>query len=137
MSPRTRSFFVTPMVALLALTASVSTTACAHAGRAKELGTPLDADTTVTLVVRNDNFADVDVWVVSYSLPTRLRVVAGNTSQTFPLDPSVTRAPDLRIVATPIGGNGRASSGPVMVQPDQTIDFRIATRLRMSTVSVR
>jgi len=43
----------------------------------------------------------------------------------------------LRIVATPMGGNGRASSGEVIVSPGQTIEFKIGSILRNSSVSVR
>lgn len=132
-----RSAVVTLVIALLALAAASGVSGCARAGRGAALGNPISADSGVTLVVRNDNFADVDVWVISYGLPTRLGVVMGSTSQSFALDATVARAPDLRFVATPIGGNGRANSGPVLVQPGQTIDFRIGMRLRLSTVTVR
>ena len=93
-------------------------------------------DSTVTLEVRNDNFSDVAVWVISFGQTRRLGVVTGNTSQTWALNPSVVRASDLRIVATPIGANGRASSGPIVVQPGQTIQFTVGTRLTNSVVSV-
>lgn len=136
MSRSVRSALFTLVAAIVALTAA-GATGCAHTGRGGALGNPISADSGVTLVVRNDNFSDVDVWVISYGLPTRLGVVMGSNSQSFQLDPTVTRAPDLRFVATPIGGNGRANSGPVVVQPGQTIEFRIGLRLRLSTVSVR
>lgn len=136
MSRRMRSPLMVLVVALLAVAAS-GVSGCARAGRGAALGNPVSADSGVTLVVRNDNFSDVDVWVISYGLPTRLGVVMGSSSQRFQLDPTVTLAPDLRFVATPIGGNGRANSGPVVVQPGQTIEFRIGLRLRLSTVSVR
>jgi hypothetical protein len=85
--------------------------------------------------VQNDNFLDVDVYVVSEGLPTRLGTVTGNSSANFVIDGSLA-SQDLRIVATPIGGNGRASSGPVVASPGQTIDFRVGSMLRNSTVSI-
>lgn len=136
-SSRSRSFLLTLAVALLALVGTGAATGCAHGGRGRAIGTPVPGDSTVTLAVQNDNYADMNVWVVSYGLPTLLGVVPGNGRQSFTLAESVTRGPDLRIVAAPIGGNGRAGSGQLLVQPGQTIDFHIAPRLRMSTATVR
>jgi hypothetical protein len=91
----------------------------------------------VDLVVRNDNFADMDLYAIADGLPTRIGTVTGNSSQRFELSESMYRSTDLRIVGTPIGGNGRASTGPIQVGAGQTIYFSIAPTLRQSTVSVR
>ena len=90
---------------------------------------------TIGVHVQNNNFLDVDVYAISEGLPTRLGTVTGNSSATFVLDGSLA-SQDLRIVATPIGGNGRASSGPIVASPGQTIDFQIGSMLRNSTVSI-
>jgi hypothetical protein len=73
---------------------------------------------------------------VSDGLATRLGTVNGNNSRIFTLNPSLA-VRDLRIVATPIGGNGQASTGEVIVSPGQTIEFRIGSTLRNSSVSIR
>ena len=91
---------------------------------------------TIGVHVQNDNFLDMDVYLVAEGLPTRLGTVSGNGSHTFVVDGSLA-SQDIRIVATPIGGNGRASTGSVLVSPGQTIDFRIGSILRNSSVSVR
>lgn len=91
----------------------------------------------VGLVVQNNNFADVDVYAVADGLPTRVGTVTGNSTQRFELGESMYQASDLRIVATPIGGNGRASTGPVQVARGQTIFFNIAPVMRQSSVSIR
>jgi hypothetical protein len=54
----------------------------------------------------------------------------------FALDQSVFQASDTRIVGTPLGGNGRASTGPIIVHRGQTVFFTIKTTLRASTVSI-
>jgi hypothetical protein len=112
--------------------------ACARSSRTYQTSAggvaPADA---VALHVQNDNFADMDVYVVSEGLATRLGTATGLSSTNFTLDPSFFPTSELRIVATPIGGNGRASSGPLIVNAGQTIEFRIAPRLRQSTASVR
>jgi hypothetical protein len=86
--------------------------------------------------VQNDNFLDVDVFAISEGLATRLGTVTGTSSQNFVIDPSLA-AQDLRIVATPIGGNGRASTGSLTVGPGQTIDFHVGSTLRNSSVIIR
>jgi hypothetical protein len=40
-------------------------------------------------------------------------------------------------VATPIGGNGRASTGQVQAGPGQTIEFRVGSTLTNSSVLIR
>jgi hypothetical protein len=122
--------------ALLALAAGLllSTAPACRSASPYAVGQEQDA---VGLVVRNDNFADVDVYAIADGLPTRIGTVTGNSTARFDLSNSVYRATDLRIVATPIGGNGRASSGQLQVGPGQTIMFTIAPVLRQSTASVR
>ncbi len=125
-----RSRILTLMAALLA---AAATPACRSAS-------PYDIAEQeaggVTLVVRNDNFADVDVYAVSSGLATRVGTVTGNTSSRFALRSSII-ATDFRIVATPIGGNGRASSGPLLVNGGQTVNFTVASVLSQSTATVQ
>lgn len=90
----------------------------------------------ITVDVNNENFYDMDVYVVSYGLATRLGTVTGNHEESFVLDPSVV-SQDLRIVAAPIGGNGRATTGPLVVAPGQTVTFKIAPLLRNSSTFIR
>jgi hypothetical protein len=89
------------------------------------------------LVVKNDNVLDMDIYAVSSGLPTRIGTVTGLSTARFALQPTLYGATDFRIIATPIGGNGRASSGQLIVQRGQTIDFTIGSNLRQSFASVR
>ena len=107
--------------------------ACSHTQEAAGEIAPTRA---IGLRVRNDNFLDMDVYAVSDALATRLGTVTGNSSRNFVLDASLATQ-DLRIVSTPIGGNGRASTGVVTVAPGQTIDFTIGSILQNSTVTIR
>jgi hypothetical protein len=91
----------------------------------------------VYLVVKNDNLLDMDVYALSSGLPTRIGTVTGLSTARFALQPTLYGTIDFRIIATPIGGNGRASSGQLIVQPGQTIDFTIGSSLRQSFASVR
>jgi hypothetical protein len=122
------------LIGLVAAAATLSTaTSCS---RPNEAAGDLSPATSIGLTVTNQNFADMDVYAVSDGLATRLGTVTGNTTRSFALHGSMATS-DLRIVATPIGGNGRASSGSLIVSPGQTIDFKISPVLRNSTVSIR
>jgi hypothetical protein len=124
------------MVGLLAAAATLgSATACSRSSEYEAAGDIAPAN-KIAVHVQNDNFLDVDVYAVSEGIATRLGTVTGNGSRTFVIDPSLA-AQDLRIVATPIGGNGRASTGSIVVGPGQTVDFRVGSTLRNSSVIIR
>ena len=92
----------------------------------------------VMIVVRNQNFSDMDVYAIASGLPSRLGTVTGNSSQTFKVNESfVAGTGDFRLVATPIGGNGRASSGPLQVSGGRTVYFTIGSSLAQSNASVQ
>ncbi|MDB4914190.1 MAG: hypothetical protein JWM95_1834 [Gemmatimonadetes bacterium] len=91
----------------------------------------------VILDVKNDAFLDVDVYVIADGLATRVGEVSGTSERKFMIRESVWRAGDLRFIATPIGGNGRANSGPVNVRAGSTVFFNVNNTLRNSVVSVR
>ncbi|HSQ33005.1 MAG TPA: hypothetical protein VLN49_24295 [Gemmatimonadaceae bacterium] len=115
---------------------SALATGPAACSRANEAAGEVAPARAIGLRVRNDNFLDMDVYAVSDALATRLGTVTGNSARNFVLDPSLATQ-DLRIVATPIGGNGRASTGLVTVAPGQIIEFTIGSVLRNSTVTIR
>jgi hypothetical protein len=123
------------LVGLIAATATLPV-ASACSRNTQEAGGEVAPATAIGLHVKNDNFLDMDVYAVSDGLATRLGTVTGNGSRNFVLDATLA-VQDFRIVATPIGGNGRASSGAVSVSPGQTIDFTIGSILRNSTVFIR
>ncbi|HKW49630.1 MAG TPA: hypothetical protein VJN70_19390 [Gemmatimonadaceae bacterium] len=122
------------IVAVTALLVSLVTAGCHRGGFTNA---PEGTQGSVGLVVQNHNFYDTDVYVVSEGLATRIGEVTGNSTAHFVLDPSFFPSKELRIVATPIGGNGRATSGPQSVSPGQTIDFTIAPVLRQSSATIR
>jgi hypothetical protein len=108
--------------------------ACAHPAQASGDVAPV---TAIGLRVRNQNFLDMDVYGISAGLATRLGTVTGNSTRNFVLDASMADGQDFRIVATPIGGNGRATTGDIAVSPGQLIDFTIGSTLRNSSVIIR
>lgn len=92
---------------------------------------------SASLVVRNDNFADVDVFVIAQGQRLRLGMVNGNSTMRFRIPPADLTSGQVDIVASRIGGNGHASSGTVNVTGGQTIQFTIAPVLSQSSVEVR
>ncbi|HEY2854616.1 MAG TPA: hypothetical protein VGJ18_17300 [Gemmatimonadaceae bacterium] len=122
------------VVGSLFLTLALSGAGCHHGGFQNA---PVGTQGAVNLVVQNQNFYDMDLYVVSEGLATRIGDVTGNNTAHFVLDPSFFPANEIRIIATPVGGNGRASSGALNVGPGQTIDFTIGSSLRQSSARVR
>ncbi|MDQ2667037.1 MAG: hypothetical protein M3Z05_13635 [Gemmatimonadota bacterium] len=117
----------------LTLSLAILTPAC-RSTNAYDLGSEADR---VGVVVQNDNFADFDLYAVASGLATRLGTVNGGSTQHFDLNSSMYNASDFRIVGTPIGGNGRASTGPLAVTRGRTIYFTIAPLISASSVSIR
>jgi hypothetical protein len=87
--------------------------------------------------VRNDNFLDVNVFVVAGGMSRRLGQVTGNSEADFSIAWSVASGQSVALMATPIGGRGSAYSGALTVGPGQMIDFRIGSVLRQSMATVR
>jgi hypothetical protein len=121
------------LIGLIVATATVPAIgACSHPN---ELAGELAPANTVDLHVKNENFLDMDVFAVMDGQATRLGTVTGNGSRNFVVDATL-GVRDFRIVATPIGGTGRAT-GSIAAAAGQTIDFTIGSVLRNSTVFIR
>jgi hypothetical protein len=90
----------------------------------------------IPIHVRNENFLDMNVAVVSNGVSRRLGMVAGNSTGDFKVDWAVANGQGIILTATPIGGRGQANSGALSVAPGQVVDFKIGSVLRQSTASV-
>jgi hypothetical protein len=87
--------------------------------------------------VRNDNFLDMNVYVVVSGIARRLGTVTGNSAGDFKIGWSVANGQSIILRAVPIGGNGSVTSQALSVGEGQEIDFKIASTLRQSTAIVR
>jgi len=87
--------------------------------------------------VVNENFLDMNVFVVSSGVNRRLGLVSGNSAADFKIAWSFVNGQSISLLATPIGGRGSAGSGSLNVSPGQMIDFKIGSVLRQSTATVR
>lgn len=86
--------------------------------------------------VQNENFLDMNVFVVSSGVTRRLGLVTGNSAADFKVAWSLVNGQTISLTATPIGGRGSATSGSLNVAPGQMIDFKIGSVLRQSTATV-
>ena len=121
---------------LLAIAPVAAGAGLSGCGRTNESGGEVVPASAVGLDVRNQNFLDVNVFSIVDGLSTRLGTVTGNSSRHFFLTPSVASR-DFHLIAVPIGGSGRASSGSLSVGPGQTIEFTVGSVLSNSSVMIR
>jgi hypothetical protein len=121
------------LLAIAPLAAGMGATAC---GRANESGGEVVPASAVGLDIKNQNFLDVDVFSIIDGMSTRLGTVTGNSSRHFLLDP-LQGTRDFHLIAVPIGGSGRASSGSLAFGPGQTIVFTIGALLSNSNAMIR
>jgi hypothetical protein len=120
---------------VLALALLTLASACVrHPGTEDDQPTP-KAD-PILVHVRNENFLDVNVFVVVSGVSRRLGTVTGNGSGDFSIDWGLGLGQSITLTAVPIGGRGSANSGQLSIGLGQVIDFTVAPVLRQSTVSV-
>jgi hypothetical protein len=86
--------------------------------------------------VRNENYLDMNVFVVAGGMPRRLGQVTGNSAADFTIAWSVAYGQPISLTAVPIGGMGSVNSGALSVGPGQVVDFKIGSVLRQSMATV-
>jgi hypothetical protein len=114
--------------------------ACRSSGRVYEESSGGEValpNNMVGVEVKNDNFADVDVYALIEGQARRLGTVTGNTTKSFSLRSSDLVTGTVRIIAEAIGSSASASSGQMSVGGGQTIVFHIAPAITQSSASVR
>jgi predicted small lipoprotein YifL len=91
--------------------------------------------TYFTVVAVNGYSGLVDVFAIGGGITDRLGTVSLGTPQTFrvPINQFPPGTP-IQLVATPLGGRGRASSGALTVRPGETLEFTIGSGLTGSVI---
>jgi hypothetical protein len=130
----TRARRQTTIFSRLAMTLFALTVACSH-GHQPEGPVPPPPD-PIAVIVRNENFLDMNVAVVAGGASRRLGTVNGNNMGQFKLAWSVANGQSLVLTAVPIGGQGVARSAALNVSPGQVIEFKIGSVLRQSVAVV-
>ena len=90
----------------------------------------------VSLTVTNQNWLDVDVFVIRGTARYRLGAVGGNSSATLGIPSSLIARGELQLMADPVGSNDVYVSDVISVTPDQTLQLTVAPRMRMSSYAV-
>src|ERR1043165_5728434 len=114
------------IISVAVAAAIVTATGCGATQRAGEAaGEVSPVLNTVSVRVVNDNFQDVDVYAVHSGISTRIGTVVGNSSGSFTVDRTLWPSNELSLVAVPIGGFGRASSGRLSVGGGDNVEFHV------------
>lgn len=92
----------------------------------------------VTLSVTNDNWSDINVFVVRNGARFRLGTVTTAMERQFVLPRQVTiGSVNVRLVADPIGSRRTYTSPPLMVTPGEHVVWRVANQLSLSTLTIQ
>ena len=119
----------------LALMLLALATACVRHPETEDDEPPEKAE-PIQVHVRNENFLDVNVFMIVNGASRRLGTVTGNGSGDFKVEWGITVGQSIALQAVPIGGRGSANTGQLSIGLGQVIDFTVAPVLRQSTVSV-
>jgi len=108
--------------------------ACSHSNQPESDADPRPEP--IPVHVKNENFLDMNVAVVSGGASRRLGTVSGNSTGTFTIPWSAANGQGIYLTAIPIGGSGAARSATLNVSPGQVIEFKIGSVLRQSVAIV-
>jgi FtsP/CotA-like multicopper oxidase with cupredoxin domain len=119
---------------VVAAFAAAALGACAPAAEQAKLGVP---ESQTTLIVKNNNWQEVVIYMLRGSARARLGSVVGMGTARFRIsDTMVSRAGDVRIMADPIGST-RAYTSPVIdVVPGSEVELLVQNNIATSNYSV-
>ena len=109
--------------------------ACAPLAEQAHLNTP---ETRPTLVVQNNNWSEMVIYVMRGTTRARLGQVSSMSSAKFPIRDVVAGGPygEVRIMADPVGSGGRFTSSVIQIVPGAQVEITLANNLAMSHYSV-
>jgi hypothetical protein len=119
---------------LLGLT-TLDEAGCASRGMDATTGRA-DQQSAQIVSVRNDNWLDVAVYVVSGSTRFRLGTVNGISSATFRVAGQFGAAGPVQLLIDPIGATRGYLTEPISAMPGQRIELKVGSPLSMSTVAI-
>lgn len=97
-----------------------------------------EANREIRIEVVNDNYADMNIFIMGDGSNLRLGNVTGNTTATFTLNPDrISPSLGLRLLADPVGSREAFLSDAVTVQPGSIIVLNIHPDLPQSFVILR
>jgi len=90
----------------------------------------------ISLTVTNQNWLDVDVFVVHGTTRYRVGEVGGNGSATLSIPSSLVVNGQVQLLADPVGSTETYLSDMITVAPDEKVQLTVAPRMRMSSFAV-
>lgn len=115
------------------LCAATLVAACASGGNRVSSNPSLQP---ISLTVTNQNWLDVDVFVLSGDSRFRIGAVSGNGSAKLSIPPSFIVNGQVQLMADPIGSNDIYTTDLISVAPDEKVQLTVAPRMRMSSFAV-
>ncbi|HEU4563780.1 MAG TPA: hypothetical protein VFS05_03985 [Gemmatimonadaceae bacterium] len=91
----------------------------------------------VMLRVENRSFSDMDLYATHIGLRYRVGSAPAQSTVTLSVPHDLYPEGTLRVIALPVGGSGRATTGPVTVRSGEEVSFTISPDFVGSSVSVR
>lgn len=99
--------------------------ACARAPRRAGRGAP-EPQAVTTVRVQNQNFLDMNVYVIQGGARSRLGTATGNSTTRFTIPATLVHTlSQLRFLADPIGGRGSPVSEEITVSPGDEVTLTI------------
>lgn len=129
------------MMVLGALLASTAVGGCASGMASDEgamYGVAPAASERTALVIENNNWQDMVVYLLKDGMRHRLGNVQSLASGRFRLTPSmIGGSGSLRIVADPIGSTRAWVSEPIHIQPGDVVQFKLENNISLSSYLIR
>ncbi|MEX2281351.1 MAG: hypothetical protein WEE89_02560 [Gemmatimonadota bacterium] len=90
-----------------------------------------------TMLVENNNWADMTVYILRDGVRTRLGAVPSMSRSTFVLSNAMLAGTgELRVMADPLGSPHKWTSQPILLNPGNQVRFRLENNVSLSTYSV-
>jgi hypothetical protein len=124
------------LTATITVALALFTSACASNGTLRAGGAS-PASRYVTVLVANNNYSPMKVYVVVNEVPIRIGIATGNATTRFTVHPALFATGWLRIAASQISGNDVVDSGPVEVHAGQSVTFTIEPNMAASFALMR
>jgi hypothetical protein len=121
---------------LAAVAVALSTVACATGGPGRA-GGGLRGEESAQVEVKNNNWANIAVYLVRSGMRTRLGMVTSMKTEIFRIPRALLGGTeDVRLVADPIGSSEVYTTPAVQVWPGQTVALTLENHLAISSVAV-
>lgn len=119
---------------LAVLGAALLLAACAS-GVNRGVSSELESE-PISVTVTNQNWLDVDVFVMQGDSRYRIGQVNGNGSATLRIPSGLIVHGEVQLMADPVGSDDRYVTETISVAPDEKLQLTIAPRMRMSSYAV-